>query len=339
MSDESHQMASIPLSRFPGPACSYTVRNEVLVLTATNDSFTRNFGSGWDATPVAEFFEAEDLQVANAPSLDTLLRTDGAFDVAVTDTDSDTPPSFLVTTIGPTSEKPGYLLFSEQRDNSSSDASQTLGMDHVASVLSHDLRNPLDVAKARLDAGRELDEDEHFEHVERAHDRMERIIQDVLTMARGEEVVDPDETVELAAIAEEAWGTVESNGATVTIEEDLPQAMADPDRVTRVFENLFRNSIEHGQTADGVQSADDVVIRVGPLDESMTGFYVADNGPGIPADERDSVFEPGYSSDEHGIGLGLAIVAQIADLHGWSVTITSSASDGARFEFEGLETV
>jgi len=58
-------------------------------------------------------------------------------------------------------------------------------------VISHDLRNPLDVAKARLRAGQETGNEDHFDHVERAHDRMEQIIQDVLTLARGSESIDP----------------------------------------------------------------------------------------------------------------------------------------------------
>jgi len=231
-------------------------------------------------------------------------------------------------------EGEGLLLFVETPDRGGSTRGK-LGIDHVASVVSHDLRNPLDVARARLDAGRALGEDEHFDHVEQAHERMERIIQDVLTIARGEEVVEPDDTVDLTAVAETAWETVETEGATLDIDGSLPTATADPDRVTRLFENLFRNAVEHGSTAG--RRSHSVSVTVGRLDDGASGFYVADDGPGIAPEHRERVFEPGFSTDDHGTGLGLAIVARIADLHGWSIDVTTSASGGARFEVTGVE--
>jgi len=76
-----------------------------------------------------------------------------------------------------------------------------------------------------------------------------------------------------------------------------------------------------------------VGIRVGATDD---GFFVADDGPGIPADERSDVFEQGYTTGEDGTGLGLAIVSRVADAHGWSVSVTDSADGGARFELSGV---
>lgn len=68
------------------------------------------------------------------------------------------------------------------------------------------------------------------------------------------------------------------------------------------------------------------------------GFYVADDGPGVPADERDQVFEFGHSGGD-GTGSGLAIVRSIAEAHDWTVSLTDSESGGARFEFTGVEFV
>jgi signal transduction histidine kinase/PAS domain-containing protein len=70
--------------------------------------------------------------------------------------------------------------------------------------------------------------------------------------------------------------------------------------------------------------------------DGAVGFYVEDDGPGIPPGERDEVLEQGYSGDT-GTGLGLAIVDRIADAHGWAVTITDGIDGGARFEFTGVE--
>jgi signal transduction histidine kinase len=113
---------------------------------------------------------------------------------------------------------------------------------------------------------------------------------------------------------------------------------ADPDRFRELFENLVRNAVVHG--------GHDVRVRVGPL-EDWPGFYVQDDGPSIPADEREQVFESGYTTAEAGTGFGLPIVEVIAEAHGGDVRVTESEWDdpvdsdtalaGARFEFVGVE--
>jgi signal transduction histidine kinase len=94
-----------------------------------------------------------------------------------------------------------------------------------------------------------------------------------------------------------------------------------------LLENLFSNAVEHD---DG-----DVTVTIG---DTADGFYVADDGPGIPEERREDVFEAGYSTAEDGTGFGLRIVGQIARAHGWSVRATGSAAGGARFEIGGIET-
>jgi signal transduction histidine kinase len=78
----------------------------------------------------------------------------------------------------------------------------------------------------------------------------------------------------------------------------------------------------------GRDPATDVTVTVGDFAE---GFFVADDGPGIPEQDREVVFERGYSTAD-GTGYGLAIVAELATAHGWSVTATESESGGARIE-------
>jgi signal transduction histidine kinase len=63
------------------------------------------------------------------------------------------------------------------------------------------------------------------------------------------------------------------------------------------------------------------------------GFYVADDGVGIPEDRRDAVFESGETFSEDGTGFGLSIVEDIAEAHGWRVALVESEDGGARFEF------
>jgi signal transduction histidine kinase len=171
---------------------------------------------------------------------------------------------------------------------------------------------------------------------------MERIIQDVLTLARGESALDTVTGVDVEAVATDAWATVDTRGASLAVDGDLPTVEADPDRLQRLFENLFRNSVEHGagaRTDDAAQpsqstdsSGRGVGVRVGRVDG---GFFVADDGPGVPPADRTRVFDPGYSGNgtTGGTGLGLTIVEEIADAHDWTVSLTSGERGGARFEF------
>jgi signal transduction histidine kinase len=93
-----------------------------------------------------------------------------------------------------------------------------------------------------------------------------------------------------------------------------------------LFENLIRNAVEHGGA--------DVTVTVGPLAD---GIFIADDGPGIPAEKRADVFASGYTSRENGAGLGLAIVATSAKAHGWGINDADSDDGGARFEITGMD--
>ncbi|MFB6155302.1 MAG: hybrid sensor histidine kinase/response regulator [Haloferacaceae archaeon] len=197
-------------------------------------------------------------------------------------------------------------------------------LDEFASVVAHDLRNPLNVAVASLDLARETGDDEHFERIDEAHARMTAIIDDVLTLARQGDVDDTG-TTPLAAVAESAWQNVESLTAALDV-ETTARVVADDSQLTQLFENLFRNALEHG--------AEDATVRVGDIDG---GFFVADDGPGIPADQRERVFDSGYSTRDGNTGFGLAIVERVVEAHGWEVAVTESEHGGARFEFTGVE--
>jgi signal transduction histidine kinase len=202
-------------------------------------------------------------------------------------------------------------------------------LDRFASVISHDLRNPLDVALGRTNVLKERMEDpdvvDQLEHISDAHDRMQRIITDVLSLAREGEEIDAREPVELAALARDAWSTVATEDATLTVEVDRT-VPADRDRLAQVFENLFRNAVQHAGPG--------VAVTVGSI---PGGFYVEDDGPGIPSEDRERVLEPGYTGSGSGTGLGLAIVEQVVDAHGWDLTVTGSDDGGARFEVGGVD--
>lgn len=208
----------------------------------------------------------------------------------------------------------GHLLFVP-------DESSGVGSEAVAHVVSHDLRNPLDVAKAHLRVARDERDGEHLQKVAGAHDRMEQIIHDVLTLARGASAVEPEPSVDLEARLQTAWESVATEHGTLCVDSSLPETRADGRRVERLFENLLRNAVEHGGSS----------VRAGGLSDTA-GFYVADDGEGVAPGEREAVFEPGYSGSATGTGLGLAIVDRIASAHGWRVELTESRDGGARIE-------
>ena len=198
-------------------------------------------------------------------------------------------------------------------------------LEEFASIVSHDLRNPLNVAEGYLEMARESDDASHLERVADAHSRMRTLIEDILTLAREGTTVTEFEAVDLAAVASDCWSLLEAPDATLDVRPS-ESILADRSRLRQVFENLYRNAVEHG--------GEGVTITVGALDD---GFYVEDDGPGIPPENRDRVFESGHTTSPDGTGFGLTIVAEIADAHGWSVGVTEGEAGGARFEIRGVE--
>jgi signal transduction histidine kinase len=174
---------------------------------------------------------------------------------------------------------------------------------------------------------RESGEGEHLTAIEETTDRMERLVEDLLRVARQGQVVDNPEPTDIGSLLE-----IASEGAlppTATLRYDsVPTMMADPDRLVQVFENLLRNSVEHG--------GDSVTVRVGPLRD---GFFVEDDGPGIPESDRERVFDHGYTTREDGTGYGLSVVRSIVGAHGWDVSVVAADHGGARFEITGIEFV
>ncbi|WP_123124775.1 sensor histidine kinase [Halosegnis longus] len=196
-------------------------------------------------------------------------------------------------------------------------------LEEFASLLSHDLRNPLNVAQGRLELIQMTGEIDHVDAIDRALNRMERLIEDMLTLAREGDAVGETEPVKLRAVANQAWTNVTTKSASLEVESSV-QIDADRSRLIQVFENLYRNAIEHG--------GDGVTVRVGSIDG---GFFIEDTGPGIPEDERDDVFESGYTTNPDGTGFGLAIVKRIVEAHGWKIKVTEGTDGGARFEVSG----
>lgn len=201
-------------------------------------------------------------------------------------------------------------------------ATQNERLDRFASIVSHDLRNPLNVARGRIELAREepADAAAHLSDATAAVDRSLELIDDLLLLAR--EGDSSQEQIPVADLVEQCWRTITTEDAELRVAiADSRQVLADKGQLRQLFANLFRNAIDH--------STGSVTIEVGAENDCL---YVADTGPGIPAASREEALEPGYSTEQVGTGLGLAIVNDIADAHGWGVRITESDAGGARIE-------
>ena len=240
-----------------------------------------------------------------------------------------------------------------------------------ASIVSHDLKNPLMIAMGNLDLVEETTDDDALEEATFALERMYDLIDDLLALARQGRVIDDRERLELASVIDAALLTVDTNGATIELDDDFESmtVVGDETRLRELLENLVRNSVEHSSTSRSLADAHEdavehsstspasqaqrdavehnsttrsledeledgaapITIWIGPLEDGA-GFYVEDDGPGIPEDERERVFESGYTTNEGGTGFGLNIVEEIADAHGWTVRVTDGRTGGARFD-------
>ena len=205
-------------------------------------------------------------------------------------------------------------------------------LETMANAIAHDLRNPLSVARGFHDLARDGDEAAH-ERVEDAHDRMSSIIDETLASAtadvKGEALADAD-SVSIASLAHDAWYSVSTAEATLHVRGEA-ETEAVSGRVRGLFENLFRNAIEHGSStdsapSDGVNSGVTVTVVA-----AENGFVVADDGPGISPTDRERVFERGHSGTDAGTGIGLAAVRETVVDHGWSIGLSESVDGGAAF--------
>jgi PAS domain S-box-containing protein len=194
-------------------------------------------------------------------------------------------------------------------------------LEQFTTLVSHDLRNPLNTLQLSLEAAEQSGDPEDFERAKRSADRMEQLLEDLLTLAREGNRVDTRAGVSLESVVERTWQTVDTGGCELTIEDDLTLE-ADRTRLKQLVENLVRNAVKHGEET--------TQVTVDTLDSG--GFFIADDGVGIPADEQEAVFEAGYSTAADGTGFGLAIVQDIVDAHGWDIGVTNGDDGGARFE-------
>lgn len=192
--------------------------------------------------------------------------------------------------------------------------------EQIADILSHDLKGPLAVVGGNIELARETGDEMYLQRAADALNRVHEMLDEVILLARTGELTDNVESVDLEATTRSAWASVQTRDATLDV---VGSASIEADeRVLRhLLGNLLTNAVVH--------AGPDVTVRVGPLER---GFFVEDDGPGIPADERHRIFDRGISLDQESTGFGLHIVHQIAEAHGWEISVSEAESGGARFE-------
>ncbi|KKF39686.1 histidine kinase [Halorubrum saccharovorum] len=207
-------------------------------------------------------------------------------------------------------------------------------LDRFASIVSHDLRNPLSVIRASMEMAQLKGETEPLERGERAVDRIDQLVSELLTLARQGSGIDEPTEFALGAVAREAWDTAGSADARLVVGADA-RVRGDRGRLRQAFENLFRNATEHA--AQGGAGGGDAHATDGGEDAPLTvvvtatdeGFLVADDGPGIDPAHREEVFDPGFTTREDGTGYGLDIVREVVESHGWTIGLRGDDADPA----------
>lgn len=199
-------------------------------------------------------------------------------------------------------------------------------LETFANVLRHELRNPLTVLIGYIEIARQEGDPEAFDRCQTAINRMGKLIEDAAAIL-GEGISMEMEPISLETICEESWDVITEPEAQIEV-HTTQRIYADRDRLQQMLENLFRNAVEHGRS--------DVTTTVNSLND---GFVIEDDGPGISEEEREAVFEEGYSTTGAGSGIGLAVVKAICDRHGWSIRVTDGTEGGARFEISGVREV
>ena len=218
------------------------------------------------------------------------------------------------------------------------------GQREFVADASHELRTPLTVIRGQLEvlAAQEDPRREEVRRVERLVQaevaRIGRLVDDLLLLAKTDQAEFlRTESVDLPVFVEELWDGMSLIARRRFELGPIPPGTlrADPDRLAQALRNLVGNAIEHTVPERGL-----VRMRVELASEGRIRFVIEDDGPGIPDDQRERVFDRFHRTDtardraSGGTGLGLAIVRAIAEAHGGRVVARQSPEGGARIELE-----
>jgi signal transduction histidine kinase len=232
-----------------------------------------------------------------------------------------------------------------ERDARERDRVERMKDDFVLTV-SHELRTPVTVVKGFAEMltsqpkGLNARQMEAADIIADSAGQLQKMINDLLDLARsdaGKLRIDPEPTP-VRALVQRVGRHMRPNfeeknqRLTVTVEKDVPDVVADPDRIGQVLSNLLTNANKYASEGARVRLT---AATVG----TQVEFAVADNGPGLDPEELDHVFErfwraqSGETQEIGGTGLGLAIAKSLVELHGGSISAASKPGKGATFRF------
>ncbi|MCU4719269.1 PAS domain-containing sensor histidine kinase [Halapricum hydrolyticum] len=197
---------------------------------------------------------------------------------------------------------------------------QSERLEEFAALSSHELRNRLQIALGTAGRARAEDDLDAIEEVIETLSRMDRLVSQLLTLARTGSVSRSTEAVALSGVAETAWGVTGTAEMTLVVEDDAV-VTADRDALLEVFEMLFRTIVD---------TAGSEHVRVGTLPD---GFVLEDDASAV---EPAELFEPTHS-DGQPEGDSIYLVSAIADAHGWDIEVEPSDCGGTRFAFHGVD--
>ncbi|WP_436912036.1 response regulator [Halosimplex marinum] len=190
-------------------------------------------------------------------------------------------------------------------------------LEEFTSVVSHDLRNPLTVLNGAIEAAEETCDPEQFDRCRDAVDRMDAMIENLLALSRqGESISDP-EPVDLAEAAARAWGAVETDAERLAVETDRT-VRADPERLARLLENLFRNAVEHGSTSPQSQAPEDAVEHGSTGPASQAQQDAVEHGSTSPRSQtpEDAVEHASADRADGDAASGDGLVVRVGDVDG-----------------------
>jgi signal transduction histidine kinase len=192
----------------------------------------------------------------------------------------------------------------------------------LLAALGHDLRSPLTAMRLRIEL---LDETEDSIRLKAMIDEMQTMVEATLEFARGVAQSEPAVEIDLADLLSELVEDAKVAGADASLEVQMPVLLqVHPVALKRAFRNLIDNAIRY---------AGNVEVRLGKLD-NMAEIRIADNGPGVPEDQLQRMFEPfvrletSRNRETGGSGLGLAIARTIIQSHGGEITLSNRTSGG-----------
>lgn len=206
-------------------------------------------------------------------------------------------------------------------------------------TVSHDLKSPLVTCKGFIGVMKEDAEDERWDEMldsvsrlDRATDRLSELIEDLLQLSRVGVVRNEPEQIDVAelvrSIADDLSARLQQAGASLLIDDDLPDIVADRVRLGEVFENLLTNAIKYG-----CQGEEPRIVVGSETVQGELRYFVQDNGPGIPKEFHRKIFRlfQRLDVDQEGTGVGLTAVARIMEVHGGRAGVESEPGHGAKF--------